>query len=83
MCRSFGKLDLATERLLLQPNHVRKAAEMILRRDSGIQTFMCEEHFRWGMAAVNKTVTNIYFNNKQTITNDNVRRNKRLLNNED
>ena len=29
------------QRLLLQPNHVRKAAEMVLRRDSGIQKFMC------------------------------------------
>ena len=87
VCRSCAKLDLAKERLLLQ--HVRKAAEMILRRDSSIQTFMCEEHFHWGMAAV----TNIYFNNKQAITNDSVRkddvvafksrRNKRLLNNED
>ena len=66
---------------------------MVLRRDSGIQKFMCEEHFHWGMAAVNKTVTDIYFNNKQAITNDSVRkddvvafksrRNKRLLNNED
>ena len=46
------------------------------------------------MASVNKTVTNIYFNNKQAITNDSVRKddlvafksreeNKWLLNNED
>ena len=74
VCRSFAKLDLAKERLLLQPNRVRKAAEVALRRDSGIQKFMCEEHFHWGMAAVNKTVTNIYFNNKQAITNDSVRK---------
>ena len=74
VCRSFAKLDLAKERLLLQPNHVRKAAETVLRRDSGIQKYMCEEHFHWGMAAFNKTVTNIYFNNKQAITNDSVRK---------
>ena len=67
VCRSFAKLDIAKKRLLLQPTHVRKAAEMVLRRDIGIQKCMCEEHFHWGMAAVNKTVTNIYFNNKQAI----------------
>ena len=93
VCRSFAKIDLAKERLLLPPKHARKAAEMVLRRDSGIQNFMCEEHFHWGMTEVNKTVTNVYFNNKQAITNDNVRkddvvafksrRNKRLFNNED
>ena len=33
VCRSFAKLDLAKERLLLQPNHVRKAGEMIMQRD--------------------------------------------------
>ena len=47
---------------------------MVLRRGRGIQKFMCEEHFHWGMEAVNKTVTNIYFNNKQAITNDSVRK---------
>ena len=55
---------------------------MVLRRDSGIQKFMCEEHFHWGMAPIYILTTD------DSVRKDDVvafksRRNKRLLNNED
>ena len=55
------------KRLLLQHNHVRKAAEMVLRGDSGIENFMCEEYFHWGMSSIFILII-------LSITNDSIRK---------
>lgn len=73
VCISFAKLDLAYEFLQKASNNIRNASEHVLKTEWN-DKFMCSEHFEQGMSLINKTITNIYFNNKQTILNDTVRK---------
>jgi hypothetical protein len=71
VCQSFARLDLANEFLLKVSDHIRSASEHVLKTEWN-DKFMCGEDFETGVSLINKTVINIYFNNRQTLLNDTV-----------
>lgn len=71
VCLSFAKLDLAHDFLQKASEHVRSACGHVLKTEWN-DKFMCNEHFETGISLINKTITNIFFNNKQTLLNDTV-----------
>ena len=51
----------------------RTGAECVLRTYSEPVLFSCEAHIEWGMKFLSRIITNIFYNNKQTIATDTVR----------
>ena len=52
----------------------RTAAEYVLKKYSQRVYFTCEDHAEWGMHYSTKIIINIFYNNKQKIAADSVRK---------
>ena len=72
---SFAISDHIDAKLATLPSvPTRKAAEIILTKYLPPVHFTCDQHQLWGLQFAIKSVINIFYNNKQKITADSVRK---------
>ena len=72
---SFAVLDAVEDLIQNYPSiPCRLAAEEILQSFCNIPFIGCDEHSDWAIKLCRKTLKNIFFNNKQKIANDSVRK---------
>ena len=62
------------ETTTFQSISTRTAAEYVLKKYSQRVHFTCEDHAEWGMHYSTKIIINIFYNNKQKIAADSVRK---------
>ena len=74
VCSSFAFLDFLEDDLITFDMPVAKAANYILKRYGSSPNFACETHEEWGFKFASKIIINIFFNNKQKIAKDSVRK---------
>ena len=75
VCRSFAILDMTGDMIIKHvPNSVRDAGNHILSIYNNELSFSCDSHMRWSYEFVNRIITNIFFNNKQKLTNSQKRK---------
>ena len=71
----FAVLDAIDEKVMKFPSIPTKtAAEFVLRKYSQPVRFTCHHHLAWGMQFSIKSIVNIFYNNKQKISADSVRK---------
>ena len=74
---AFGFATLDLRDALLQQyccNNIRTGAETVLNTYSTDVLFTCADHIVWGQKWANKIMTNIFYNNKQKIKNNKIRK---------
>ena len=75
VCQSFAILDFADAYIEKQFEiSTRAAAEFILHSFAPNLVFTCTEHISWGWKFAIRIVVNVFYNNKQKITSDSVRK---------
>ena len=74
VCTSFEILDYIENDILAASVPVRKATTYVLQRYGPKCEFTCEEHKNWGFVFATKIVINIFYNNKQKLAADSVRK---------
>ena len=67
-------LDYIEKEILSTTIPVRKSATYVLRKYRPKCEFTCESHQDWGFTFATKFIINIYFNNKQKLAKDSVRK---------
>ena len=75
ICSCFAILDFA-DNFIEKHKHstTRKAAEIILDTYSPKYIFTCDQHIEKGYRFATKIVTNIFYNNKQRLSSDSIRK---------
>ena len=72
---SFAILDSVDEKIMKFPLiPCRHAAEFVLRKYSQPVRFTCDYHRKWGIQFAIKPIVNIFYNNKQKLSADLVRK---------
>ena len=74
VCNCFAILDFVEKDISSLNFPVRKLATYVLREYGPIPHFTCEEHEEWGFNFASKIIVNIYYNNKEKLLNDEVRK---------
>ena len=74
VCTSFAILDYIENDILATSVPVRKATTYVLQQYGPKCEFTCEEHKNWGFVFATKIVINIFYNNKQKLAADSVRK---------
>ena len=74
VCTSFAILDYIENDILATSVPVRKATTYVLQKYGPTCEFTCEEHKNWGFVFATKIVINIFYNNKQKLAADSVRK---------
>ena len=74
VCTSFAILDYIENAILATSVPVRKATTYVLQKYGPTCEFTCEEHKNWGFVFATKIVINIFYNNKQKLAADSVRK---------
>ena len=74
VCSSFAILDYIEKDILSTTIPVRKSATYVLRKYGPNCEFTCEGHQDWGFTFATKVIINVYFNNKQKLAKDSVRK---------
>lgn len=73
VCTAFAILDVLSGAILKSKLISRLAAEHVLKHIfNSYETFTCITHENTGQTFVNRTIANIYFNNKRKISTDSV-----------
>ena len=72
---AFAVLD-TTDNLLQRHRNIliRNAAQTVLKSHCRNVAFICDKHVEWELHTCSKIVVNIYYDNKQVIANDQVRK---------
>ena len=71
----FAILDSVDDKItIFQSISTRPAAEYVLKKYSQRVHVTCEDHAEWGMHYSTKIIINIFYNNKQKIVADSVRK---------
>ena len=71
VCAGFAILD-TTKDLLFQYSDIIKHVSLLTLELFHTNPFMCNDHHEWGRKLVNYIITNIFFNNEQSIKNANI-----------
>ena len=66
VCAGFAILGTRKD-LLLQYSEIRKQVSLLTLELLYANPFMCNDHQEWGRKLVNSIITNIFFNNEQSI----------------
>ena len=76
VCNGFAILELVEDTLLSKFSNipVRSAARYVLLHFGSNIVFACQEHLDFTANMVSKIIVNVYFNNKQNLANDTVRK---------
>lgn len=74
VCTCFAILDFVEEDILQLSRQITKAATYVLKNYGPPCEFCCNEHNDWGNKFATKIIVNIYFNNKQKQSKDEVRK---------
>ena len=75
VCCCFAILDFTSKYIeTFCPVNVSKAAASILREYSPLVRFTCIDHLEWGFRFSTKSIINVFFNNKEKIATDLIRR---------
>ena len=71
----FAVLDV-TNKLLqrYETISIREAAHYVLKTFCSNVNFTCESHIEWGGTIARKIITNVFYNNKRKLDNDDVRK---------
>ena len=72
MSSSFAILDYAKDHI--ENNLVRHIAELLLKKYAPKSIFACDQHSEEGSKFASRAVVNIFYNNKQKICRDDVRK---------
>ena len=73
VCSSFAILGYIEKDISSTTFPVRKSAFYVVR-NYGKYEFTCENHQGWGFTFATKIIINVYFNNKQKLEKDSVRK---------
>ena len=73
--KSFAILDVVEDSIHRAPYSARPLAEKILELNRMPLDFVCDAHGDWGMKFTNRTVINVFYNNRQKQSADSVREN--------
>ena len=74
-CNGFAVLDMVDPLIQRYMNiSVREAGEYVMKTYCVINNFTCNEHYDWGLKFASKIVVNIFYNNKQKLDTDAVRK---------
>ncbi len=72
---SFAILDIVDDKIMKFPSvPTRNAAEFLIQKYSSVVRFTCDLHCEWGMKFATKPIVNIFYNNKQKIHSDSVKK---------
>ena len=72
---SFAILDIVDDKIMKFPSiPTREAAEFLIKKYSSAVRFTCDLHCEWGMKFATKYIVNIFYNNKQKIQSDAVKK---------
>ena len=76
VCNSFAIIDLVEDTLLHNFSNIpiRSAARYVLRHFGSNIVFACQDHLDFAVNLVSKIIVNVYFNNKQKLVNDTIRK---------
>ena len=76
VCNSFAIIDLVEDTLLHNFSNIpiRSAARYVLRHFGSNTVFACQDHLDFTVNLVSKISVNVYFNNKQKLVNDTIRK---------
>ena len=76
VCQTFSILELVSPIIeqITENNSVAAVSNIVLMKlEYGPDDFSCEQHFKQSKAMSVRTITNIFYNNKQKIINQGVR----------
>ena len=74
VCNAFAILDYIEKDISCLSLPVAKSATYVLRKYGQQCDFTCDNHRDWGFTFATKIVINIFFNNKQNLSKDTVRK---------
>ena len=76
VCNSFAIIDLVEDTLLHNFSNIpiRSTARYVLRHFGSNIVFACQDHLDFTVNLVSKIIVNVYFNNKQKLVNDTIRK---------
>ena len=74
VCACFSILDYSDKFIVQHGSTTRESAEEILKIYSPKYIFTCEQHIEIGQKFAAKIVVNIFYNNKQKLSSDEVRK---------